>query len=55
MLGMHLDAAIETTHVGHSIVQVAVVMLVKRILPRIINFNDYSLPLAPGFQVVGQI
>jgi hypothetical protein len=34
---MRLDAAIEATHIGHTIVQIAVVIVVKRALLGIIN------------------
>jgi hypothetical protein len=52
---MRLDAAIETTQIGYSIVQMAFVMLDKWTLPGIINCRAYSDPPVPGFQVVGHI
>jgi hypothetical protein len=52
---MPLDAAIETTQIGQSIMQIAVIMLDKRTLPGIINLRNYSVPPVPGFQVVGHI
>ena len=52
---MRLDAAIETTQIGHNIMQISVVMLDKRTLPSIINIRNYSIPPVPGFQVVGHI
>jgi hypothetical protein len=35
---MRVDAAIETTHIGQSIVQIAVIMLKQRTLSCIISF-----------------
>ena len=55
VLRMRLDVAIETTQIGQSIMQIAVVMLDKRTLPGIINIRNYSVPPVPGFQVVGHI
>ena len=55
VLRMSLHAAIETTQIGQSIMQVAVVMLDQRALPGIINISNYTLPPVPGFHVVGHI
>jgi len=52
---MRSDAAIETTQIGHHIMQISVVMLDKRALPGIINIINYSLPPVLGFHVVGHI
>jgi hypothetical protein len=52
---MRIDAAIETTQIGHHIMQISVVMLDKRTLPGIINIRNHSTPPVPGFLVVGHI
>ena len=52
---MRGDAAIKTTHIGQNIVQIALVMLVKRTLPGVINLHRCSIPPVPGFHVVGYI
>ena len=52
---MRLDAAIKATQIGQNVVQKAVVMLVKRTLPGIINIRLDSAPPVSGLLVVGQI
>ena len=55
---MRLDAAIEATHIGHTIVQIAVVTVVKRTLLGIINRRYYPAWAAPPvlcFQIVCHI
>ena len=52
---MRLDAAIEATHIGHTIVQIAFVMVVKRTLLGIINSRYYPAPPVLCFQIVGHI
>ncbi len=52
---MRLDAAIETTQIGHNIMQKSVVMLDKLTLPGIINISNHSTPSVPGFLVVYHI
>jgi hypothetical protein len=52
---MRLDAAIEATHIGHTIVQTAFVNVVKRTLLGIINSRYYPAPPVLGFQIVGHI
>ena len=55
ILRMRLDAAIKATQIGQNVVQKAVVMLVKRTLPGIINIRLDSAPPVSGLLVVGQI
>ncbi len=52
---MRLEAAIETTQIGHNIMQIAVVMIDQRTLLAIISVYNYSVPPVPGFLVVGHI
>ena len=52
---MRLDAAIKATQIGQNIMQKAVVMLVKRTLPGIINIRFDSVPPVSGLLVVGHI
>ena len=52
---MRLDAAIEATHIGHTIVQIAVVIVVKRTLLSIINSRYYPAPPVLCFQIVCHI
>ena len=52
---MRLDAAIKATQIGQNVVHKAVVMLVKRTLPGIINIRFDSIPPVSGLLVVGHI
>ena len=55
VLRMRLDAAIKATQIGQNVMRKAVVMLVKRTLPGIINIRLDSAPPVSGLLVVGQI
>ena len=52
---MRLDADIEATHIGHTIVQIAFVMVVKRTLLGIINSRYYPVPPILCFLIDGHI
>ena len=52
VLRMRLDAAIKATQIGQNVMRKAVVMLVKRTLPGIINFRLDSAPPVSGLDVV---